>query len=451
MNASFPIQRNAWLTPLLVAIALFAGCGEQDFSQETSPDDEPAQTAERQLGEPDDGYPSYEERAVLYLTNRARTEPDAFNEDDPYDPRPPLAYDHDLARAARWQAEHIIERDCWCSDHSSCCEMEAADEGGRCAGPSDSCGATAPDERVGYWSNDYSGENAAQGQQSAEQVLESWINSPGHWQNINGAHTQLGPGHHEGGWVQVFGRAAQPPVAGDGIHMSDSNQTSFGTTYYQPDTGGPREIMAVVEGECHDLELAYGEADHGAYEASVPLDSGCHRYYFHVTDGEGNEHTYPSQGSLGAAVGDADDCKLYSENRPADSCSPSGEDCETGQTRTCYTGPAGTRNVGICSAGTQRCVGGEWDDECRNVQLPDSEETCDNDRDDDCDGQVDEGCGDENDDNDGSGDDEAESSPDEGCASAGGSDPAGGAVPFVVLLTALLGACRRRARSTSPA
>ncbi|HEY8432510.1 MAG TPA: sialidase family protein, partial [Sandaracinaceae bacterium] len=54
----------------------------------------------------------------------------------------------------------------------------------------------------------------------------------------------------------------------------------------------------------------------------------------------------------------------------------------------CYTGPAGTRGVGVCADGMQVCVGGTFG-ACAGQVLP-SAETCDG-RDEDCDGSVDEG------------------------------------------------------------
>ncbi|MCB9535144.1 MAG: hypothetical protein H6704_02690 [Myxococcales bacterium] len=61
----------------------------------------------------------------------------------------------------------------------------------------------------------------------------------------------------------------------------------------------------------------------------------------------------------------------------------------------CYTGPAGTRDVGACRAGTQTCVAGAFG-ACAGEVLP-ADEDCDG-LDDDCDGVVDEGacpvCGD---------------------------------------------------------
>ncbi|MEZ4461213.1 MAG: CAP domain-containing protein [bacterium] len=376
-------MRN-YLQSLVVPALLLASCGEVL---------EPVSTVEvrrEALGEPQGDYPSYDERVLLYLTNRLRAEPDAFNPDSPYPPTPPLRYDLALNHAARFHAKHIQEADCWCEDHSSCCALEAIDDGAQCGGAVTGCGATDAASRVQMFSPAYSGENMARGQVSPAQAIDGWTFSPGHWANINtGSHRLLGPGGYQNAWVQDFGSGGNPPVIGDGIHFAQGQATTFGASYYQAGPG-PRAAIVIVDGECHDLELAYGTAEHGAFETSLTLEPGCHRYYFHFTDGNGNALTYPSVGSLGASIGGAE-CPLYLEERPADTCSPSGQSCQTGDTRACYTGPFGTRDVGACVSGAERCVGGQWTGECRGDVHP-SDELCGDGIDDNCDGEVDEGC-----------------------------------------------------------
>jgi uncharacterized protein YkwD len=68
-----------------------------------------------------------------------------------------------------------------------------------------------PGERVtaaGYRWATY-GENIAKGQRTPAQVMESWMNSPGHRANIlNCSFEEIGIGLHDGGgpyWTQVFG------------------------------------------------------------------------------------------------------------------------------------------------------------------------------------------------------------------------------------------------------
>ena len=60
---------------------------------------------------------------------------------------------------------------------------------------------------VGYlWSA--LGENIANGQTTEKQVMESWINSPGHCANImNGSYTDVGFARVQNYWTQNFGRS----------------------------------------------------------------------------------------------------------------------------------------------------------------------------------------------------------------------------------------------------
>lgn len=58
---------------------------------------------------------------------------------------------------------------------------------------------------TGKWTT---GQNIARGQKTAEQVMEDWMNSPGHKKNIlNGSFEHLGVGYVSSGnyWVQDFG------------------------------------------------------------------------------------------------------------------------------------------------------------------------------------------------------------------------------------------------------
>lgn len=60
-----------------------------------------------------------------------------------------------------------------------------------------------------------------------------------------------------------------------------------------------------------------------------------------------------------------------------------------GQTQSCYSGPAGTENVGECKAGTQTCTNGQWGG-CAGEITPQSE-MCDG-KDYNCNDDKDEGC-----------------------------------------------------------
>lgn len=64
-----------------------------------------------------------------------------------------------------------------------------------------------------------------------------------------------------------------------------------------------------------------------------------------------------------------------------------GVECVEPSTRPCYTGLASTRGVGLCADGFQRCSGGRWASACNGETRP-QVETC-NGIDDDCDTAVD--------------------------------------------------------------
>ena len=76
-------------------------------------------------------------------------------------------------------------------------------------------------------------------------------------------------------------------------------------------------------------------------------------------------------------------------NNVDDDCDGETDEASSGVplTQVCYTGPLATRNVGLCSDGTQTCGSGSWGS-CVGEVLP-STDTCD-DNDNDCDGTVDE-------------------------------------------------------------
>ena len=69
-----------------------------------------------------------------------------------------------------------------------------------------------------------------------------------------------------------------------------------------------------------------------------------------------------------------------------------GPACTPGSAKPCYTGPAGTENIGLCAAGTATCNadGAAWGP-CTGEITP-APESCVTAGDDDCDGKVNEGC-----------------------------------------------------------
>lgn len=254
------------------------------------------------------------------------------------------------------------------------------------------------------------------------------------------------PANYERGyyWAYSFGQTREPqPVLRDGVAtqlgltadedgnnslfgVSDPGQVEFAVTYFEP-SGPPRSIEAVVGNSCVPLTQwdlqdppvfpgdVMNDADAGAdagmveipeyvgvvYQTSARLSQpGCNRYYFATTDNEGLIHTYPSYGSLGVEVdgdgnvvfGASENCPVWAPDRPTGSCLSAGDQCDSGDTRPCYTGRPGTQDRGICALGTETCNNGRWSGLCDGQVLPEPEDVCDNDTDDDCNGFINENC-----------------------------------------------------------
>ena len=103
----------------------------------------------------------------------------------------PYAWNTELAVSAQRHAQDMVDNGYF--DHSSLdgrSFSDRANEAGYDASPS--------------------GENIAQGQRDAAQVMDSWMNSEGHRANIlSGSSNEIGVGLVDFTWVQVFGRRAE--------------------------------------------------------------------------------------------------------------------------------------------------------------------------------------------------------------------------------------------------
>ncbi len=97
----------------LLAVTLWVGgCGDGQSGIGEGPMERVA-TAERALGVPKDGFPNWEERVILVLTNRARNDPAAQSAEScnggcaSYPSSKPLYHNYNLGRAARFQATSL--------------------------------------------------------------------------------------------------------------------------------------------------------------------------------------------------------------------------------------------------------------------------------------------------------------------------------------------------------
>jgi len=134
------------------------------------------------------------EAAVLALTNDARAAGGCCGSEGCFDPSAPLREDADLQSSARAHAQDMAQRDYF--DHDT---PEGIDPFDRM--------------REAGWKGCAMGENIAGGQQTPSEVVDGWLNSPGHCSNIlSPEFTRLGVGYARDAasslehlWVQNFG------------------------------------------------------------------------------------------------------------------------------------------------------------------------------------------------------------------------------------------------------
>ncbi len=358
------IGRALWLAGLVVPIA----CG---LPQDVSPG-----TLGQAVGEPQNGYPTWNERTVLVLTNRARADPaKALSECNSgccpwaeysatcYPPVQPLVWDYNLNRSSRFHSTFLGKGNCGLT-HYSCCTL-ASDVGSSTCDGDPACACTAgtfacdctactgmqtdPFTRIGLFGTGGCAENAAAGVSDPVQVFHLWIDEcaststcgfssgNGHrWNILSGANTQVGVGAYVASsncWNAFFtqdfgcgGVSIPTLVAGSHYPYSGSGPTAFTfwVNHYET-SGAPQLETVVIDGECNDLALDTGTVTNGTWTANLTLPVGCHDYYFLFRDAAGSPVPYPTTGSLTVGVGAA--CASdYVTSQASASCTASSSD-----------------------------------------------------------------------------------------------------------------------------
>lgn len=299
----------------------------------------------------------------MVLTNRARVDPAAdlagcaeCADAACYAPVPPLAFHHQLTRAARFHsasqklAGFDPLRDL---QHDSPCEVVADIDArylpGSCDGdPSCACvggrleGSVRASDRVSrlFGVRAYGGENAVTlvfG--GVNEAFYRWLHEPydstectrrpdsrgrgnGHRANILSPDVRaVGHGVYEeyvtADFEHRFGSTPLPRVP-DGLHFprqSPSGAYTFRATYYREAGGTPSLAAVVIDDACHPLSLERGAPARGSYSANDLPASACAPYYFVFRDADG-EHRYPSDGSL--LVSDGSCPEFVSSQRGSD-------------------------------------------------------------------------------------------------------------------------------------
>jgi len=127
------------------------------------------------------------EDEVLTIVNARRSE-GATCGGEPFGPAPPMVANAQLRCAARIHSLDMFTRDFFAHDNPD---------------------GESPWDRVDKTDYDANatGENIAKGYPTPEDVMQGWMDSPGHCSNImNPDSNEIGIGYHESLWTQVMGR-----------------------------------------------------------------------------------------------------------------------------------------------------------------------------------------------------------------------------------------------------
>ncbi|MDY0004086.1 MAG: hypothetical protein RBU30_22500 [Polyangia bacterium] len=352
----------------------------------------PAAQVQRAYGEPQGGFPSWYERMIHVLVNRARADPAAalapcagcgaggccadavcFSS-----PKTPLWWREDLAHAARFHAQNLTATGCGMS-HTSPCTL-VSNIGALYPGSCDGQAACACSGAVTCGSGDnfqtrlskfgvggYVAENIAW-LGDPFSVFEAWLletdsdpscawrMSNGHRWNILGDYSHLGVGGHGGFTVQDFhnaGAGAHPIPAGAHYPEAGDAATQFRASWYA--SSAPKAARVNLDGACHGMLLERGSPSNGTYLFTGPAQGGCLRYYFLFTDVSDQSVTFPDTGSFGIGCGDD-----WSAERPA---AGSGCDCVPACAgKECGDDGCGG-SCGTCT-GQLVCAGGQCQADC---------------------------------------------------------------------------------------
>jgi len=280
-------------------------------------------------GVPLGGFPNWSERMLHVLVNRARSDPAADLAACPncadaacYTPQLPLAWNLNLAHAARFHATSLTSSECSIT-HNSPCELVSdigttypdtcdGTVGCACAGPIDCTGGTFTGDRLfafgisGSW-----GENMATladpftifylwlWESTANEVC-TWTIENGHRYNIlNGTYTHVGSGADGGFMVQDFWRTtAGSYKIPSGAHYPQSG-TNIAFRANWNDGEAPQKAQVIINGSAFGMSVERGSGGNATYLYESTLETACSPYYFKFTDSAGDLHFYPEEGSFG--------------------------------------------------------------------------------------------------------------------------------------------------------
>jgi uncharacterized protein YkwD len=301
-----------------------------------------------QYGEPTNGtFPSWQERAVAQLTNRARVEPAAELTPCPpgqcleaacYLPTTPLIWNYDLNQSARFHSLTMgmfpfFAHDTPCVLFPDIDTRFPGSSNGSFASSCSSSGTTTAGSRVNLFGAAYGGENAAAGYSTPHAAFYGWLYETattgacgftfqnGHRYNILASggpaggvgHANVSGSPYGTYWTQDFGGSGSIPKIPSGSHWTAVNHlrdpspgdniAEFWANWYDA-AGAPATATVVLDNVPAVMTRTRGTATNGAFTATISgVSTSCHTYYFSFADSSLNTVRYPTTGVLGFGAG----------------------------------------------------------------------------------------------------------------------------------------------------
>lgn len=298
---------------LVAAGLLSSGCGSSGSTAAGGG------TPSSGYGVPQNGYPSWTERALLVLTNAVRLAPLDYRSKFASDFSPSLSAANALA------AYPAVGPLRWNLDLNESARAHSIDMGENGCFQHNSCDGTPWNVRIGsYYSlSSRIGENIAAGYPSPADpryVMAMWLcdqsgtsccadgaGCDGHRSNLMlAAYQALGTGYadvasslYEYYWTQDFGGAfaGEAPPLVDGSHIFfPSGQVTFFANYW--DAKAPQSLAVIVDGATVGLAVTLGSAATGTWTATTAAGSSCRTYHFEAVDAGGAAWRYPASGDF---------------------------------------------------------------------------------------------------------------------------------------------------------
>jgi hypothetical protein len=262
-------------------------------------------------GIPVNGYPNWEERAFLVVTNMVRMDPRGYLGQYTTYTNILLEENYPVVGAVYWN--YFLNQSA---------RFHALDMGTQDYFAHDSIDGTPWYVRIrsfypgaaGLW------ENLAAGTTDPMETLNLLLcegfppcapdlsSEDGHRQNImaQGAR-ELGTGYilepastYRHYWVQDYASntpMTQPPLV-DGSHLAMGTTIYFFANYYDTTDLPPQQLRLVLDGVAYPMSLDLGTDAAGTYALTAGGLSGCGTYYFEAVDGSGDGWRYPGSGEF---------------------------------------------------------------------------------------------------------------------------------------------------------